>query len=148
MKQQTVDKVVNSLNRSIQVNQKRLIYQLELKAEANLQNGNLKVEDESYMSNIMKYELILADLASVKRAIIKKGTKEVEVEVKIYGTLENRGNVYPEFSKALIIARLDMDGDGYGVVWLSSIEELEAELVMEDERMAMQLNGLMAEFEN
>lgn len=147
MKQQTIDKAVKSLDRSIQFYQRKLIYQLELKAEIDLQNGNLNVADENYMGNIMKYELILSDLATVKRAI-KKGKGEVEVEVNIYGTLENRGYLYPEFTKALTKAGLNEDGDGYGVIWLSSIEELEEELDVEEEKMAMQLNGLMAEFEN
>ena len=123
MKQQSIDKAVKSLNRSIQFYQKKLTYQLELKAEADLQNGNLNVADENYMGNIMKYELILSDLATVKRAI-KKGKGEAEVEVKIYGTAENRGYLYPEFEKALIKAGFDEDGDGYGTIWLFPMEEL------------------------
>ncbi len=121
MKQQTIDKAVKSLNRSIQFYQRKLTYQLELKAEADLKNGNLNVADENYMGNIMKYELILSDLATVKRAI-KKGKDEVEVN--IYGTLGNRGYSYPEFEKALTKAGLEMDGDGYGTIWLMPMEEL------------------------
>ena len=137
MERQTIEKVVKSLNGSIQFYQRKLTYQLELKAEADLQNGNLNVADENYMDNIMKYQLILSDLATIQRAI-QKGEGEGEVEVNIYGTAENRGQVYPEFTKALAKAELDMDGNGYGTIWLSSIEEeLEKALALERERMAI-----------
>ena len=122
MKQQTIDRVVKELNRSIRFYQRKLTHQPEL-----------------------KYKRILSDLATVKSAI-KECEGEFDVEVEIYGTLENRGQVYPEFTKALNKARLDMDGDGYGKIWLSSIEEREEELAMEEEQMAMQLAGLMEAF--
>lgn len=119
MKQQTIDKAVQSLNRSIRDYQRKLTYQLELKAEADLQNGNLKVVDESYMSNIMKYELILADLATIKRAI-----KNNKTEMEVYGVVGNRGRMYSEVEKALTIAGFFIDGTGYGTIWLMPREEL------------------------
>lgn len=110
MKQQTIDRVVKELNRSIRFYQRKFTHQPEL-----------------------KYQLILSDLATVKSAI-KECEGESDVEVELYGTLENRGKLYPEFTKALNKARLDMDGDGYGKIWLSSIEECEEELARKKDK--------------
>ena len=144
MKQETITKAVKVINRNIKFYQRKLTYQLELRAEAEFDNGNLKVASfGDYESNIQKYEIILADLATIKRAINNNQTS-----VKIFGTADNRGYIYIETSNALKKAGFDWDADGFtGEMWLACIEEWEEEYKKEEERMAMQLNGLMAEFE-
>lgn len=118
--------------------------QLEIRAEAEFGNGNLKIESfGNYQSNIQKYEIILADLATIKRAIKNKQTS-----VKIFGTAGNRSYLYIETSCALGEAGFDFESDGFGAeIVLISLDEQEEEW-REEEQMAMQLNGLMQEFEN
>lgn len=151
MKQETIEKAVKVINRSIKHYQKKLTYQLELRAEARFNNGNLEVNSlGDYESNIQRYEIILADLATIKRAI-----KNNQTNAKIYGTKNCDGFMYIETSDTLKKARLDFDGDGFEKIFLESIDERKEEQKEEegywDEReeewMAMQYNGLMAEFE-
>ena len=125
MKQETIKKAVKVINRNIKFYQRKLTYQLELRAEAKFNNGNLKVANlGNYESNITKYEIILADLATIKRAI-----KNNQTSVKIFGMAENRGYIYKETSNVLRKAGFDYDGDGFtGEIWLLSIEEFEKEL--------------------
>lgn len=137
MKQEKITKAVKVINRNIKFYQRKLTYHLELRAEAEFDNGNLKVASfGNYESNIQKYEIILADLVTIKRAIQNNQTA-----VKIFGTANNRGYIYRETSRALNEAGFDTDGDGFEETWLFPIDE------REEEQMAMQLNGLMAEFE-
>lgn len=138
MKNETIKKAVKNINRSIKFYQRKLTYQLELRAEAKLDNGNLKIANlGDYESNIKKYEIILSDLATIKRAI-----KNNQTSVIIFGTEDSRSYIYAETSNALKKAGFYWDGDGFsGEIWLVCIEELK------EERMAMQLNGLIAEFE-
>lgn len=158
MKQETITKAVKVINRNIKFYQRKLTYQLELRAEAEFNNGNLDISNfGEYESNIQKYEIILADLATIKRAI-----KNDKTSVNIFGTADCRGYIYTETSEVLKKAGFDYDGDGFsGEIWLLSIEEFEEEYknewvegtpeswsAYEEEQMAMQLNGLMAEFED
>lgn len=128
MKQETITKAVKVINRSIKFYQRKLTYQLELRAEAEFNNGNLEVANfDDYKSNIKKYEIILADLATIKRAI-----KNNQTSVKIFGTDDCRGYFYTETSNVLKKAGFYYDGDGFtGEIWLVSIEEFE------EEQMAM-----------
>ena len=150
MKQETIEKAVKVINRSIKHYQRKLTYQLELRAEAEFNNGNLKVDSlGDYEHYIQKYEIILADLATIRRAIERN-----RCNVKIYGSESGVGFMYVETAHVLDEAGLDVDGNGYGEIWLQSIDEREEQLKKEedfDERelelMAMQLEGLMAEFE-
>lgn len=153
MKQETIKKAVKVINRSIKFYQRKLTYQLELRAEAEFHNGNLKVANfGDYESNITRYEIILADLATIKRAIKNKQTS-----VKIIGTYNCKGYIYKETSDVLKKAGFDYDGEGFtGEIRLLSIEKFEEKWVeeiseswsaYEEEQMAMQLNGLMAELE-
>lgn len=144
MKQETFKKAVKVINRNLRSYQRKLTYQLELMNEALLKNGNLKHDSFDADKNLIeKYEIILADLATIKRAIINNKT-----EVKLYGTLDNGNMIYSETSKVLGEAGFIFEGDGFGTeITLTSIDELEEEW-KEEERMAMQLNGLMAEFED
>jgi len=90
MKQETISGAVKILNRIIKDYQEKLIYQLELRAEAKLGNGNLTVYKSSdYESSIVKYETILADLATIKRAIENNKTF-----VKISETVKSKSSVY------------------------------------------------------
>lgn len=142
MKQETITKAVKVINRNIKFYQRKLTYQLELKNEALLENGNIK--DDSFNNDedlIEKYEIILADLATIKRAITNNKT-----EVKIYGTLNDRSMIYLETSKVLGEAGFDFESDGFGTeIKLISIDELEEEW-REEERIAMQLIGTITEF--
>ncbi len=144
MKQERITKAVKNINRSIKFYQSKLTYQLELRAEAKFDNGNLKIANfGDYESNIKKYEIILADLATIKRAIMNNQTS-----VEIFGTDDSTGDIYAETSNALKKAGFDWDGDGFtGEIWLICSEEREEECEKEEEYMAMMLNGLMAEFE-
>lgn len=157
MKQETITKAVKVINRSIKFYQRKLIYQLELRAEAEFDNGNLDITSlGDYESNIKKYEIILADLATIKRAI-----KNDKTSVKIFGTYDDcRGYIYTETLEVLNKAGFDYDGDEFASeIWLLSIEEIEEEfrnevadgtpetwsIYDEEELMAMQLSELMAE---
>ena len=72
---------------------------------------------------IEKYEIVLADLATIKRAITNNKT-----EVKLYGTLNDSSMIYSETSKALGEAGFSFEGDGFGTeISLISIDELEEE---------------------
>lgn len=150
MKQETIMKAVKVINRSIKFYQRKLTYQLELRAEAEFDNGNLKVANfGDYESNIKKYEIILADLATIKRSI-----KNNQTSVKIFGAAEKNGGIYIYTLNVLRAAGFDYNGVGFGgQIELFPIEEWDEETPNswsaydEEEQMAMQLNGLMAEFE-
>ena len=73
MKRKTIYRAVNVINRYISMYQERLLYYLELKAELKLENGNIEASDtfQNYESDIERYEIILADLVTIKRAIEK-----------------------------------------------------------------------------
>lgn len=107
MTQEAIDKAVKEMNRSIKFYTRKLMYQLELRAEVELNNGYLEVGDFDE-SNIKKYEIILADLSTVKRAV--KGNKTC---AKVYGTAERDGCTYNETVYALRRAGLDYIGDEY-----------------------------------
>lgn len=153
MKQETIKNAVKVINRSITFYQRKLTYQLELKAESEFDNANLKVASLGYHdAHIKKYECILADLATIKRAI-----KNDKTSVRIYGTDYNRGYIYTETSEVLAKAGFGIAGYDFGRLDLFSIDEMEENWVegipeswsaFEEEQMAMQLNGLMAEYEN
>lgn len=124
MKKETIMKAVKVINRNIKFYQRKLTYQLELRAEAKFNNGNLKVANlGNYESNITKYEIILADLATIKKAI-----KNNQTSVKIFGTAESKTYIYMETSKVLEEAGFDYDGDGYGEIFLTPMEDLKEEL--------------------
>lgn len=91
MKQEKT-KALRIIDREIRAYQFKLIYQLELKAESELNNGNIKLNDDDYENNISKYENILASLATIKSAI-----KKNQERVKIYCTKE--GYLYSEIGK-------------------------------------------------
>lgn len=133
MKQETIKKAVKGINRSIKFYQRKLTYQLELRAEAEFGNGNLKIASfGDYESNIQKYEIILADLATIKRAI-----KNNQTSVKIFGTAENRGYIYIETSNVLKKAGFDYDGNGFtGEIDLFPIDEWDEEWRKEEEQIA------------
>lgn len=125
MKQKTIKRAVKVINRNIEVYQRKLTYQLELMNEALLENGNLK--DDSFDSDanlIEKYESILADLATIRRAVANNKTT-----VKLNGPLKT-GNciIYPEIVKTLEKAGLDFQCYGLGeLIVLNPIDELEEE---------------------
>lgn len=152
MKQETIKKAIKVINRKIKFYQRKLTYQLELKAEAVFGNGNLKVENfDEYVSNIQKYEIILADLATIKRAI-----KNNQESVKIFGTVDDRDYIYRETESALREAGLDFNGDEFGRLWLFTIVDDEEERIegtpeswseFEELQMSMLLDGLMQQYE-
>lgn len=123
MKNGTIDKAVKSLNKSIKFYQRKLTYQLELKAEAELHNGNLNVANFGNDGmDIMKYQIILADLATIKRAI--KAGRDSAI---IYGTATHNCYLYIETAEALSKAGFDTDSDGDGKVRLLPIGEWQEE---------------------
>lgn len=125
MKQETITKAVKVINWSIKFYQRKLTYQLELRAEAEFDNGNLEIASfGDYESNIQKYEIILADLATIKRAI-----KNNQTTVKIFGTAESRGYIYTETSKVLDEAGFYFDSDDFGALILDLLEGFEEEYV-------------------
>lgn len=108
MKQETIKRALKVINRNIKFYQKKLTYQLELRTEAKFNNENLKVESfGDYESNIEKYEIILADLATIKRAI-----KNNKTSVRVYGTAHLRGYMYLETAEVLERAGFEIDGFG------------------------------------
>ncbi len=122
MTEKTRKLAANSLNRSITSYQRKLLYYLELQAEAKLKNGNLEVLDhtdcENIETTIQKYKTILTDLATIKRAIRNNSSK-----VRVLETLEAQNSIYPEVSKALKAANLSFNRDGFGKLWIYSKSE-------------------------
>lgn len=101
-------KAITALKQSIKFYERRLTYWLELKAEIELENGNRKTADlKMCENNIQKYEIVLSDLATIKRAInVNKPT------VKIYGTAKNRNQMYKETFDALKDAGINIGNIG------------------------------------
>ena len=126
MNQETIEKAVKVINRSIKFYQRKLTYLLELRAEAKfLRNGNLKIASfGDYESNITKYEIILADLATIKRAI-----KNNKTTIKILGSAESRGLIY--VATLNVLEKAGFYYGSYGVpgeIWILSIKELAEQL--------------------
>lgn len=97
MKKETTKKAVEIINRSIKYYQRRLTEQLEIRAEIELENGNLKKDAfGNYKEKIQKYEIILTDLATIKRAIRKNKTS-----VRILETNRSRKTIYAETSREI-----------------------------------------------
>ena len=121
MKQETIKNAVKVINRSITFYQRKLTYQLELKAESEFNNANLKVASLGYHdAHIKKYECILADLATIKR-----GIKNDKTSIKIYGTDYNRGYIYKETSDALYEAGFYIRITDSGASALYPIDEMD-----------------------
>lgn len=105
MKKETTKKAVESINRSIKYYQRRLTEQLEIRAETELENGNLKKASfGNYEEKIQKYEIILADLATIKRAIRRNKTS-----VKILGIKKSSNAIYIETSREIKKAGFEYD---------------------------------------
>lgn len=136
MKKATIEKAVKSINRSIRFYQRKLTYQLELKAEEEFHNGNLHVANSGeHDMDIAKYQIILADLATIKRAI-----KNGKLTVTIYGTLTHGCYLYIETTEALEKAGFETDSDGDNTIRLLPIEEWQEELREEESRFMALLN--------
>ncbi len=120
MKQETITKAVEVINRIIEDYQEKLIEQLELRAEAKFRNGNLIVYRSSdYESSITKYEIILADLATIKRAI--ENNKRT---VKIFESAKTKSSVYyEETADALYEAGFYGIGTDSGAIALYPIDD-------------------------
>lgn len=119
MRQETIEKAVQVINQHIRFYQRKLTYQLELKAETILCNSNLAGANSSRRDlKIKKYEIILADLATIKRSI-----KMDKTTFRILGTAENRSMIYSETLKAIKKAGFLVDGDEYGTLYLSPLDE-------------------------
>lgn len=119
MKQETIVRAAKSINRSIKFYQRKLTYQLEIRAEHLFNNGNIKVEKlDDYDARIAQYETIIADLATIERAI-----KVNKTSLKIYGNLRIRGSIYNETVKALKKAGFEVKGYAFGTIELIPIEE-------------------------
>ncbi len=125
MNQEAIEKATKVINQCINFYQKKLTYQLELKSEAKFNNGNLKNPDFSdYESNIEKYEIILSDLSAIVRALNSKKTS-----VKIFGTAQNRNQLYVETANILIASGFNPYNISIGnSAYLLSIEGLESEI--------------------
>ncbi|MCI8620663.1 MAG: hypothetical protein HFJ50_02300 [Clostridia bacterium] len=120
MEKQVIDKAVKVINKAMRRYQRMLTFQLELRAEAKLQNGNLKdVELGDYESNIEKYEIVLSDLATIKRAI--KNEQGDWCQVLIQGTADDDESLYHETYGTLETAGFYIDG-GPGYIILTSME--------------------------
>ena len=126
MKQERIEWTVRVINQGIRHYQRKLAHQLELRAEIEFHNGNLKCSNISNCeNNIKKYEIIIADLSAVRRAI--RNDKDC---VKIYGTADETdevGTIYPETYDVLVKrAKLYIDGAmGYRDLYFEAIEEHE-----------------------
>lgn len=72
--------------------------------------------------DIAKYQIILADLATIKRAI-----KNGKSTVAIYGTLTHGCYLYIETTEALEKAGFETDSDGDNTIRLLPIEKWEEE---------------------
>lgn len=120
MKQTTIDKAVKVFNRSIKFYWRTI----------NRQRSNTKVKSfRNYVANLERYQIILADLITIRKAIQKN-----ETEMVIYGTAESRSYVYNETLRVICKAGFDYDGDGFtGEIRLFSNEEFEEEFQQEIE---------------
>ena len=83
------------VDRHIRIYQRKLIYELELMAELELNNGNLKVDCQlnDCKKNVERYQVILANMATIRRAI-KTGSNR---HIKTY--LQDNNCLYSEIGK-------------------------------------------------
>ncbi len=133
MEKQVIDKAVKVIKKAMRRYQRMLTFQLELRAEAKFQNGNLKdVELGDYESNIEKYEIVLSDLATIKRAI--KNEQDDYCQVFIQGTADDDESIYKETFDTLEKAGFFIDG-GAGYLLLCSMETYHAfeELLVDED---------------
>ena len=124
MNQEAIKKATKVINQCINFYQKKLTYQLELKSEAEFNNGNLKVPDfVDYERNIEKYEIILSDLLAIVRAL-----NSDKSYVKIFGTAQSRDQLYLETANILRAAGLDFNNISLGdSSYVLSIKEVGSE---------------------
>lgn len=128
MKKENIIKAVRVINRNLKFYQKKLTYQLELKAEEEFNNANLKVDSlGDYESHIKKYEIILADLATIKRAIKNNNTS-----IRIYGTADSRNLIYDETLDVLKKSGFDVDTFDYVTLDIFPIEEYDGDTYGDD----------------
>ena len=126
MKQTTIKKALKVINKYMKRYEGKLAFWLELKAETELHNENIKVLDAHKCDDyIQKYQIIIADLATIKRAI-----KSGKTEMAIYGTAELVGYVYNETYNVIKNAGFDIDGN-FRTIRLIPIEEYEEEMEAE-----------------
>ena len=121
MRQETIEKAVQVINQHIRFYQRKLTYKLELKAETILCNSNIAGANSSRRDlKIKKYEIILADLATIKRSI-----KMDKITFRILGTAENMctGMIYVETLKAINEAGFLVDGNEIGTLYLYPLNE-------------------------
>lgn len=126
MTQERMQWTVKVIGRSIRYYQKKLTYQLELEAEEMFHNGLRKCNEIGDLeSNIKTYETIIADLATIWRAISKginhAGIYSIDEETEdlnspqIYDVLVKRAKLH-------IVVGLD------GELWFTPKENLESVL--------------------
>lgn len=107
MKQERIEWTVKVIARSIRYYQKKLAYQLELEVENMFHNGLRECTNIGDIeSNIKIYEIIIADLGTIKRAISKNINHAIiysfDVErgvldlPQIYDVLVNRAKLHVE----------------------------------------------------
>lgn len=124
MKQTTIKKALKVINRALKLYQGKLTFWLELKAETELCNGNINVRKPSECSNyIQKYETIISNLATIKRAI-----RDGKEEVKIYCSAEASSFIPNEIHDVIEESGFEVDGDPDGTIFLIPTEELEEEM--------------------
>ena len=121
MNEKTIKKAVWTINKNLSFYQRKLTYQLELRAESEFENGNLNLEADFYdrefdENDIKKYEVILADLATIKRAI-----KSNVTVVRVSGTAQGAAFIYKETTDVLNRAGFTYDYTIEGVLYLHPI---------------------------
>ena len=109
---------------------------------------NMYLEGKSYqqISNTLNKEKVLAPKHWRDTTIMKMIDNKVYMGDYEKGKSNTKDTIF--YMNVLGEAGFIFEGDGFGTeITLISIDELEEEW-KEEERMAMQLNGLMAEFED
>lgn len=97
MTEERSKRLVKVLRRYIKEYQQKLTFQIECEAESLFKDGSRYDAEKR-----KKYETILSDLATIKRAV-EKGENTIE----IYGTADSRNELYWETKKILTKAGID-----------------------------------------
>lgn len=120
MKNEKRKAAIKKLNQEIQRHLRHLQELIMLEADVELHNGNYIPRKAYEYVDLKKVKedkenllITISDLTTICKALERGKTT-----VRIRGSLRNQSMVLVETCQSISAAGLDMDGDGFGEVWL------------------------------
>lgn len=121
MTPKTATKAVRVISQSIRYYENELSLEFEVMSELEFKNGNLNINTkESYTSLIELYTLILADLRTIRTAIINGKSS-----VKTYAVYRKDNELCSIISQILKKADFVAETDGIETLFFTPLEELD-----------------------